>query len=86
MKPGVPPDVDGPDVYEDPRWDTSRRLALDETGGKCAVCGKPTQTVHHSTPISRGGDHFDERNLLPLCPKHHAEAHRDISNRRTSDP
>jgi hypothetical protein len=60
---------------------TYRRIAIENQGDMCVVCGydKVTQ-VHH---IDKNRDNNDISNLVVLCPNHHAEVHRgllDIKN------
>lgn len=61
--------------YRPERW--KRLSARLRASGGCAVCGATIGTqVHHRTPLSQGGDEFDRGNLVVLCQRHHAEAHR----------
>ncbi|MFD2704202.1 HNH endonuclease [Salibacterium lacus] len=48
--------------------------ALEEYGAYCQVCGDPNIDMHHRTFRSQGG-RKGYRNLVPLCPTHHREAH-----------
>lgn len=36
----------------------------------CAICGKPSKTVDHIVPVSRGGGH-ERENLRGLCKSCH---------------
>lgn len=49
-----------------------RRLNLN----KCLVCGFKDYELHHLTPRSKDGLDL-ATNLIPLCPNHHAEIHRN---------
>lgn len=33
----------------------------------CHYCGGPATTVDHLAPVARGGDHYDEANLVASC-------------------
>ena len=49
----------------------------------CEVClkekiKKPSEIIHHITPISQGGALYDENNLLAICKKCHGEIHTGI--------
>lgn len=43
----------------------------------CALCGKPTQEIHHVRPRFLKGDNVPT-NLIPLCFECHDEVHRRI--------
>ena len=50
----------------------------------CAVCPDTTISLfeyHHKIPYSEGGDN-SEKNIVPLCPKHHAMVIR-LENEKT---
>jgi hypothetical protein len=52
----------------------------------CEVClkeniEKPSEIVHHITPISQDGAPYDENNLLAICKKCHKEIHTGIGIR-----
>ena len=52
----------------------------------CEVClkekiQKPSEIIHHITPISQGGAPYDENNLLAICKKCHGEIHTGIGIR-----
>lgn len=69
-----------------PSGTTLRPLAGVHAGTVCAVCGWSIHPflrnrtgqngihVHHVLSVSQGGDE-SKRNLVPLCPNHHALAH-----------
>ena len=52
----------------------------------CEIClkekiQKPSEIIHHITPISQGGGPYDENNLLAICKKCHGEIHTGIGIR-----
>ncbi len=49
-----------------PLTDEGRDFAVILRGDPCSYCGKPTDTIDHITPISRGGD-GDWINLTSAC-------------------
>lgn len=63
-------------VYNDPRWQRIRRVALDRDGWRCTQCGRPGRLeVHHKRALADGGPAFDLANLATLCrPCHFAAA------------
>lgn len=51
---------------------------VEKRGGNCIVCGFDSIVhLHHIVPISEGGL-FNKRNLVCLCPNHHAMLHKGI--------
>jgi predicted restriction endonuclease len=68
------------ELYGRPREPGARKKALDHYGHRCAVCGySDVVEVHH-----RNGDRTnnDIRNLIVLCPNHHAIADRELRKKR----
>ena len=51
-------------------------------GARCEICllkdnGYPSNLeIHHKIPLYDSGDLFNPNNIILLCHKHHAEAHR----------
>jgi len=68
--------------YQSHFWAELRRKILDEAGWKCARCGGYAYEVHHITPISQGGNEFDENNLIPVCPECHYSLHRELNQEK----
>lgn len=79
-------------IYASKRWQELRVLKLQSTDGLCEVCMKEgiataTNIVHHKHPIEDSHS-FQEmehwaymwENLLTVCRRHHAEAHRRIGS------
>ncbi len=79
-------------IYNSKRWKELRVLKLQSTDGLCEVCMKDgivtaTNIVHHKHPIEESHS-FQEmehwaymwENLLVVCQRHHAEAHRRIGS------
>ena len=69
-------------IYRIIRWTKikrSRRIpkfikiaVLKRYFGMCAVCPETWPIdFHHRIEFSKGGDH-SEKNVVPLCPRHHA--------------
>lgn len=50
-------------------------LILKLFGGRCLVCGRPTNIVHEIVPISHGKKYLAIKNRCPLCLFHHDWAH-----------
>ena len=54
------------------RWQRTRAAALARDGRRCTACGSSGRLdVHHVTPTADGGEPFDLRNLVTLCPSCH---------------
>lgn len=49
------------------RWKRVRLRVLERDNWTCRYCGGPATTVDHVDPVVRGGDPFDERNLVAAC-------------------
>jgi hypothetical protein len=69
--------------YSSQKWQRERKK-YKELHPFCEVClkeniQKPSEIVHHITPISQGGEPYDEKNLLAICKKCHSEIHTGIS-------
>ena len=60
-----------------------KRHLLVECGHKCAVtgCGHPAVVFHHIICWAQCQEH-DYRNLIALCPNHHAQVHRGEIDRK----
>lgn len=65
---------------------SSARQYLDQTknlvfmifGHRCIICSKPTTIVHEIIPISHGREFLAVKNRVPICNKHHTEAHQSM--------
>ena len=62
--------------YHSTAWRNLRKLHITQNP-LCAECKrrgivKVGYVVDHITPISKGGEALDERNLQTLCKRHHA--------------
>jgi len=71
--------------YNSKKWRQKSRK-YKELYPYCEVClkenmKKPSEIVHHITPISQGGDPFDPNNLLAICKQCHSEIHTGIGIR-----
>lgn len=59
-------------IYKTKRWQLTRRRILRDhpvcTHPGCTTLATP---VDHVTPLSEGGDPWDEANLQALCTSHH---------------
>lgn len=42
---------------------------------RCIVCGRRTNEIHEIIPISHGKKYLAIKNRVPVCRKHHIEAH-----------
>lgn len=71
-------------VYRSERWRRVRQRVLERDGyrcrarvdgERCRVVGRGLQ-AHHVMPLRRGGEPFDEANLMTLCDRHHRLADR----------
>jgi 5-methylcytosine-specific restriction endonuclease McrA len=61
-------------------WDILREKIINRDNGMCILCGTTNDlSVHHKTPLSKGGDNEDE-NLETLCPSCHAKSHAYIAS------
>src|SRR5690606_22564377 len=49
------------------RWRRVKARVLRRDRHLCFYCGGHATTVDHVRPVSRGGDPFDERNLVASC-------------------
>lgn len=71
------------DIYSTLLWQTARAATLLRDGYACGAdegdgvpCGQLDHLqVHHLTPVEEGGDPYDIKNLLTLCPSHHRRLH-----------
>jgi 5-methylcytosine-specific restriction endonuclease McrA len=65
-------------------WKPQRRQALERAGGVCEICRKnPVEDVHHKVPVRCFADPSDanfESNLVAVCKKCHAAAHKEINS------
>lgn len=41
----------------------------------CAICGKPTEEVHHIVSVFEGGANHSKENLMAVCHECHAAIH-----------
>ena len=61
------------------KWEEARRECIKRYNGKCAICGKPANQVHHIHLRSKRKDLlYNQNNLVLLCDKHHF--HRSTEN------
>lgn len=59
------------DYLETDHWESLRRQVLAKAMGRCQICGKPVQDVHHLTYEHRGREYLFE--LVALCHACHIE-------------
>lgn len=58
------------------KWKRKRRQIIERDNGRCQECGFDQNLhVHHITPLSEGGEPFDENNLVTLCQSCHLNAY-----------
>lgn len=54
------------------KWEKARQKCIEKYKGKCAICGKPGNQVHHIHLRSKRRDLLlNQNNLILLCDKHH---------------
>lgn len=54
------------------KWEEAREICIKNYKGKCAICGKPGNQVHHIHLRSKRPDLLlNQNNLILLCDKHH---------------
>jgi predicted restriction endonuclease len=56
--------------------DKNRGVILKLFGNRCAVCGRPSTTIHEIIPLSHGKVAMSIDNRIVLCNFHHDWAHR----------
>ena len=64
--------------------DNDRDEILKLFGNRCAVCGRPSTTIHEIIPISHGKSALSIDNRIVLCNFHHDWAHRVGTNNSTT--
>lgn len=54
------------------KWEEARKICIERYKGKCVICGKPGNQVHHIHLRSKRKDLlYNQNNLILLCDKHH---------------
>jgi len=68
------------DIYNTSLWADVRASVIARDHGTCSVarliggtCSAGPLHVHHLTPLSDGGDPYDEDNCLTSCARHHPQ-------------
>lgn len=60
------------------KWEEARKICIERYKGKCAICGKPGNQVHHIHLRSKRKDLlYNQNNLILLCDKHHMHSGSD---------
>lgn len=73
-------------IYHSPGWRALRARILKERGEQCEECYSIGEIqLHHKTPVSLGGEIWDEKNLIVLCRSCHLEIHRKIEADKLPD-
>ena len=49
------------------KWKNKRLSILQRDGYECYVCGGQAEQVDHLIPRAKGGDVFDDDNLMAIC-------------------
>ena len=78
-------------VYlKSPEWEKKREYVFQKYNGKCVVCGKPGEHVHHlryNHNYETGKlDEDLDNDLILLCADHHMAYHKIETLREKSDP
>lgn len=58
-------------------WKKAKKIALKHSNGKCKMCRKPANTVHHKIPVrcfTNPSDAHSQSNLIVLCKSCHPKA------------
>ena len=55
------------------KWQRVRHAVLERDNYVCVICGEWGNEVDHKTPMSKGGEPYEETNLQTLC----SECHKD---------
>ena len=60
------------------KWEEARKICIERYKGKCAICGKSGNQVHHIHLRSKRKDLlYNQNNLILLCDKHHMHSGSD---------
>ena len=60
------------------KWEEARKICIEQYKGKCAICGKSGNQVHHIHLRSKRKDLlYNQNNLILLCDKHHMHSGSD---------
>ena len=54
-------------TYNNKHWRRLRLIVLKRDDYTCTYCSKPANTVDHVTPLAKGGEPYDENNLVSAC-------------------
>lgn len=72
-------------IYGTKSWAKARKRIKARDNGECQALvngkqckSKANLSVHHITPLSRGGAPYDDDNLITLCRPHHEEIEKQV--------